>query len=144
MNIKLALTGLALTGALGLSTIAPAKADGAASTRNIFLGAAALIAGVAIESNVARKNASANNVQGYLQDGSTVYQDGHVVDRNGQSYYPGNEGQQVSCNGQSCYVTNNGQTAYDNGSYGNGYNNGSYRNDGRNNGNRNGWNGNQH
>ncbi len=140
MNIKLALTGLALTGALGLSTVAPAKADGAASTRNIFFGAAALIAGVAIESNVARKNAAANNVQGYLQDGSTVYQDGRVVDRNGQTYYPGNQGQAVSCNGQSCWVTNNGQTAYNNGSYGNGsYGNTWNRNDGRN-----GWNGNRH
>lgn len=139
MNIKLALTGLALTVTLGLSTVAPAKADGAASTRNIFLGAAALIAGVAIESNVARKNNQANTVTGYLQDGSTVFADGHVVDRNGQSYYPGNNGQQVSCNGQSCYVSNNGQ-GYGSGQYGQ-Y--GQYGRNDRGRGNDGGWNGNR-
>ncbi len=113
MNVKLALTGLALSTTLALSSMAPAKADGAASTRNIIIGAAALAAGIAIESNVARKNAAAESVQGYLPDGSTVYQDGRVVNRNGQSYYPGNDGQQVSCNGQSCWITNNGgQAAY--------------------------------
>ncbi len=119
MNIKFALTGLALTSTLALSTIAPAKADGAASTRNLILGAAALVAGVAIEQNVARKNAQAGSVQGYLPDGSTVYQDGHVVAPNGQSYYPGNDGQQVSCNVQSCWLSNDGsQAAYTQGQYG--------------------------
>ena len=124
MNIKHALTALALTATIGLSTAAPAKADGAASTRNIIFGATALLAGIAIESNVAHKNAQANTVQGYLQDGSTVYADGYVVDRNGNGYYPGNNGQQVACNNDSCAITN--QQGY----YGNyhGSNNGNYTN----------------
>ena len=132
MKITSILTASVLTAAMGVATIAPAKADGAASTRNIILGAAALVAGVAIESNVARKNAQANNVQGYLPDGSPVYQDGHVVAPNGQTYYPGNNGQQISCNGQNCYASNtNGNGGYyanNGGNYGN--NGGYYGNNG--------------
>jgi hypothetical protein len=90
---------------LGLATVAPAKADGAASTRNIILGIGALAAGIAIESNVAHKNAVANTVEGYTPSGSTVYEDGHVVLPNGQTYYPGNYGQSIACNGGSCMIS---------------------------------------
>jgi hypothetical protein len=105
-KLQLTLAALAAAGTLSLTTMAPASADSAASTRNIILGAAA-IAGIAIESNVARKNAQANSISGYLPDGSSVYGDGHVVARNGYSYYPGNNGQTVSCSGQSCSVAYN-------------------------------------
>src|SRR5271169_3747888 len=84
-----AMLGLAI---LATTAMQPAKADGAASTRNIILGAAALITGIAVESNVAHKNQVANTVVGYLPNGGTVYQNGRVVLPNGQSYYPGQYG----------------------------------------------------
>jgi hypothetical protein len=104
------------------ATMQPAKADGAASTRNIILGAAALVAGVAIESNAAHKHQVANTIQGYLPDGSVVYDDGHVVLPNGQVYYPGNYGQTIACSNQTCYLSGgNGSAPYGGGGpyYGN-------------------------
>lgn len=110
----------------------PAKADGAASTRNIILGAAALIAGFAISSNVAHKRQLASTIVGYLPDGSPVYADGHVVLPDGSTYYPGNYGQTISCNGTACYLSGgNGYSGYDgNGGYNgsNPYNTGAYNN----------------
>ncbi len=103
-KLTLSLTTLALVASLGLASIAPASADQAAATRNTILGIGALIAGIAIESNVAHKNAQANTVQGYTQNGAAVYQDGHVVEPNGASYYPGNVGQSLACNSGDCYV----------------------------------------
>ena len=100
------LAGLALFGILTTSLAAPALADGAASTRNI-IGAAAAIIGIATAVNVSNKNRVANTVEGYLPDGSVVFEDGHVVDRNGNSWYPGNQGEQIACNGQSCVITSN-------------------------------------
>ena len=97
------LAGLALFGILTTSLAAPALADGAASTRNI-IGAAAAIIGIATAVNVSNKNRVANTVEGYLPDGSVVFEDGHVVDRNGNSWYPGNQGEQIACNGQSCDI----------------------------------------
>ena len=113
-KLMIPLTTIALAATFGLASIAPASADQAAATRNTILGAAALIAGIAIESNVAHKNAVANTVEGYTQNGATVYQDGHVVEPNGQSYYPGNEGQQISCDGNGgCGISgNNGYANY--------------------------------
>ena len=108
---------MALTLGFG-STVKPAAADQAAATRNEILGAAAAIAIGLTVANVSHKNAVANTVQGYLPNGSTVYGNGEVVNPNGQGYYPGNYGQQVSCNGGYCSVSGNG--AYN----GNGYNNG--------------------
>src|SRR5664279_2989318 len=102
-KLQLTLAAVAAAGTLSLSTMAPAYADGAASTRNILLGAAAL-AGIAIESNVAHKKAQANTISGYLPDGSAVYGDGHVVNANGYSYYPGNNGQNVSCDNGRCNI----------------------------------------
>jgi hypothetical protein len=121
MRLPIILTSTALTAAMGLTTLTPAKADGATSTRNIIIGAAALVAGVAIESNVAHKNRLANTLQGYLPDGGVVYGDGRIVEPDGQTYYPGNNGQQVACNGQYCSISNTGNYG---GSYGynqNGY-----------------------
>jgi hypothetical protein len=105
------------------SAVQPARADGAASTRAIILGAAALVAGVAINANVAHKRQLASTVVGYLPDGSTVYADGHVMLTNGQTYYPANYGQEVACSNNSCYITGgNGNGPYyaNNGQYNNG------------------------
>lgn len=122
--VRSSLAALALAGMLATATAAPARADGAASTRTIIAGLAAAAA-IATIVNVDNKNAEANRVVGYLQDGSTVYADGRVVARNGYAWYPGNNGQTVSCNGQQCYLTanNSGYTSYNNG-YNGGYNSG--------------------
>jgi hypothetical protein len=69
-KLFLSLGTLGLAASLGFATIAPASADQAAVTRNTILGAAALIAGIAIESNVANKNAQAAAQQGYYDNGS--------------------------------------------------------------------------
>lgn len=131
--LRTTLAGLALTAVAMTSVVAPARADGASTTRTI-IGVAAAVAGIATAVNVEHKHAVANQVVGYLSDGSTVYADGHVVSPNGQSWYPGNQGQQIACNGQSCSVYQNGQyTGYNNGGY-NPYNNGGYYNNGYNNG----------
>lgn len=98
-KIATALTATAFALSLALGSAAPARADGAASTRNIILGVGAAAAGVMVESNVARKRKAHNTVRGYTRNGGTVYQDGHVVNRNGTSYYPSSYGRTVSCNG---------------------------------------------
>ncbi len=140
-KLQLTLAAIAAAGTLSISTMAPASADSAASTRNIILGAAA-IAGIAIEANVAHKNAQANAISGYLPDGSAVYGDGHVVAGNGYSYYPGNNGQNVSCGDGRCSIGYTGQTnnGYNGNRYnGNGYNGNSFANDANRTG-RNNWN----
>lgn len=104
-KLQLGLAALAVAGTLSLTMPTPALADGAASTRNIIFGAAA-IAGIAIEANVAHKNAQANRISGYLPNGSAVYGDGHVTNRDGSTYYPANYGQNVSCNNGNCSVAN--------------------------------------
>jgi hypothetical protein len=105
-----AMLGMAI---LATSAMQPARADGAASTRNIILGAAALIAGAAIESNAAHKRQVANSVVGYLPDGAVVYQDGRVVLPNGRTYYPGQYGQTVACSNNTCYISGgNGNAPY--------------------------------
>lgn len=111
-NIIRIITTVALAASFGLASIAPASADQAAANRNTWLGVAALVAGIAIESNVANKNAQANTVQGYTRDGSTVYDDGHVVTPNGQSYYPGNQNQSIDCNGGNCAIGGNAWNGY--------------------------------
>ncbi len=122
--LRSTVAALALCGVMVTSMQAPARADGAASTRTI-IGAAALIAGIATAVNVAHKDQVANTVEGYLPDGSVVYEDGHVVARNGYSWYPGNQGEQIACNGQACTIYANGNQGYGNGYYGNGsYGNG--------------------
>lgn len=74
----------------------PAAADGAASTRNIILGAAAVVAGVIIYNNVRHKHMQHDTVVGYTRDGGTVYADGRIVYPNGNVLYTGNR------SGQRC------------------------------------------
>jgi hypothetical protein len=112
-KLSTSITALALAAGFSLATIAPASADQAAATRNEILGGLALIAGIATAVNVSNKNAQANTVEGYTRDGGTVYADGHVVLPDGQSYYPGNENQSISCSNGNCAV-------YGNNGYGNG------------------------
>ena len=107
------ISAIALAAAFSFATIAPASADQAAATRNDILGGLALIAGVATAVNVSNKNAQANTLQGYTPNGDTVFQDGHVVMQDGQSYYPGNDNQSISCNNGNCAI-------YDNNASGNG------------------------
>ncbi len=112
-KLTISITAVALALGFGFATIAPASADQAAASRNEILGGLALLAGVATAVNVSHKRALANTVQGYTQSGATVYRDGHVVDQNGQSYYPGNQNQSISCNNGNCAVYDTGG----NGSY---------------------------
>lgn len=95
----------------------PAAAD--EGTTNTILGIAAAVAIGVTAANVAHKNAVANTVEGYTPDGATVYGDGHVVLPNGQSYYPGNYGQSIACNGGNCDIS--GGNGYYNGYQGYGY-----------------------
>ena len=85
--------------ALG-AAIAPAKAD----TTSTLLITAAAVAALMTGINVAEKNAKANQLVGYLPNGNAVYADGHVVARNGQIWYPGNQGENIQCNGGQCYI----------------------------------------
>ena len=113
---------MAATLAFGL-TVKPAAADQAAATRNTIFGIAAAIAIGVTAANVAHKNAVANTVEGYTPDGGTVYGNGLVALPNGQSYYPGNYNQSISCNDGSCVVSGsayNGNGYDGNGYYGNG------------------------
>ncbi len=119
--VRSALTALGLGATLATSMAAPAMAD-QTSTRNIILGAAAAI-GIATAVNVEHKHQLATTVQGYLPDGSTVYQDGHVVSQNGQTWYPGNYGQNVACSNQYCTISGGNGYGYGYNGYGNnGYN----------------------
>jgi hypothetical protein len=127
--LRSTLAACALFATIVTATALPAKAAGSSTTRTILESIAA-IAIVATVVNVQHKNAVANNLVGYLSNGDPVYQDGHVVAPNGQSWYPSQYGQSVNCNGNNCYLTaaNNNQgynSGYNNGYNGyNGYNNG--------------------
>jgi len=134
MKNKLAMAALAalMTTTLALASVQPARADQAASTRNTIIGIGAFIAGALIAANVSSKNAAANTVVGNTRDGATVYEDGHVVDRNGYSYYPGNDGQTVSCNNGYCTIDGNGNTYAGNQYNGNQYNANGYNANGYN------------
>lgn len=81
-------------------TIQPAKAD----TTSTLLITAAAVAALMTGINVAEKNAKANQLVGYLPNGSPVYADGHVVARTGQVWYPGNQGENIQCNGGQCMI----------------------------------------
>ena len=86
--VRSTLAAVALAGVLGGAVSAPASAN--TGTTNTILGIAAGIAAIATVENVEHKNAVANTVEGYTRDGGTVYEDGHVVTRDGRSWYPGN------------------------------------------------------
>jgi hypothetical protein len=104
------------------SAVQPARAD---TTTTLIITAAAAV-GLMTAINVAQKNAKAHQVVGYFPDGSTVYADGHVVTRGGQTWYPGNYGENIACNGQQCYVAGPNGVGYGGSAppYGNGYPNG--------------------
>lgn len=97
--------------ALG-AAIQPAKAD----TTSTLLISAAAVAALMTGINVAEKNAKANQLVGYLPNGSPVYADGHVVARNGAVWYPGNQGENIACNGYQCTIVgaNMGYGGYEN------------------------------
>lgn len=85
--------------AFGFS-IQPAKADTTSTVLITAAAVAALMTGI----NVAEKNAKANQLVGYLPNGSRVYADGHVVARTGAVWYPGNQGENIQCNGYQCMI----------------------------------------
>lgn len=68
----------------------------------ILIGAAVAAAATAI--NVNNKNQKANTLIGYLANGDRVYADGHVVTRNGGTYYPGDHGQTLQCQDMRCAI----------------------------------------
>jgi hypothetical protein len=86
---KIALA-LLLVCSLFLGYRQPAAADGAASTRNIILGAAALAAVIALSSNARHSRVSVNAVVGDTGDGGVVYGDGRVVYPSGDVLYVSN------------------------------------------------------
>ena len=99
-TLRAAVAALVIAAVAFTSTVRPARAD---TTTTILITAAA-VAALATGINVASKNAKAHTVVGYLQNGSVVFADGHVLAPNGQSWYPGNYGQGIACNGQYCAI----------------------------------------
>lgn len=87
-----------------LMFVGPGAAPARANTTSTLLlvGAAAALISTAI--NVSNKNRQANTLVGYLSNGDRVYADGHVVTRDGQTYYPGDHGQTLQCQNQRCTV----------------------------------------
>src|SRR5579864_9102170 len=81
------LVAAAVALALIVGVARPVYADGAASTRNIILGAAAAVAGVILYNNIHQKQVAHNTVVGYTQNGGTVYADGRIVYPNGTVVY---------------------------------------------------------
>ncbi len=98
--VRSAVAALVVSSMAVVSAAQPAKAD---TTSTLIITAAAAV-GLMTAVNVAQKNAKAHQVVGYLPDGSTVYADGHVVARSGQTWYPGNYGETIACNGPQCSV----------------------------------------
>lgn len=128
--LRSGVAALALGGILASAAALPARAD-TTTTRNIIYGAAAAGAALTLY-NVEHKRQLATTVQGYLPDGSAVYKDGHVVSRNGRTWYPGNYGQTVACSNQYCTINGSGNYGYGYGGYNNagyGYNDGYSRYD---------------
>ena len=119
-NVYRAVGASVMAAAIALGT-APKPAAANEGTTNTILGVAAAIALGVTAANVSHKNAVANTVEGYTPNGETVYQDGHVVLPNGQSYYPGNNNQSIACDNGACDISGGGpQYGY------NGYNGGYY------------------
>lgn len=86
-----------------LMVAAPVQQARANTTSTLILiGAAVAAAATAI--NVSSKNAKANDLVGYLSNGDRVYADGHVVTRNGGTYYPGDHGRTLQCQNQRCQI----------------------------------------
>lgn len=86
-----------------LMVAAPAQQARANTTSTLILiGAAVAAAATAI--NVSNKNAKAHDLVGYLSNGDRAYADGHVVTRNGGTYYPGDHGQTLQCQNMRCTI----------------------------------------
>jgi hypothetical protein len=79
---------------------APARAS-KSTTSTILIGVAAA-ATLLTAVNASNRNRNANTTVGYMSNGDRVYQDGHVMQRNGQTYYPSDRGQTLQCNGRTC------------------------------------------
>jgi hypothetical protein len=102
------LVAAAVALALIVGVARPAYADGAASTRNIILGAAAAVAGVILYNNIHKKQVAHNTVVGYTRDGGTVYADGRIVYPNGTVVYTANgSNQRCAWDGSQSYCPNN-------------------------------------
>ena len=130
--VRSGLAALALGGVLTTATTVPALADGKTTTRDIIYGVAAAAAAITLY-NVEQKHHAASTIQGYLPDGSAVYQDGRVVSPNGSSWYPAGNGESVACSNGYCtlsggygYGGNSNTGNYNGGYYNGGYYNGSY------------------
>ena len=118
MRLTTILGAGAMAAVIAVGAARPATAD-EQTTQTIILGAAAVVTGVAIEANVARKARLANTIVGYTPYGAAVYADNHVVLPNGYSYYPNNVGQTIACNGGACTINGAGpsNTGYAYGGY---------------------------
>ena len=82
---------------------APAQPARANTTSTLLIGAAAAAAAFTAI-NVTNKNKKANTLVGHLRNGDAVYADGHVIRRNGAKYYPGDNGQTLSCSNMQCSI----------------------------------------
>ena len=104
-----------LIASFSLTSAQPARADGAAFTRNIIIGGVLAAAGIIIGRNVAHKAQLASTIVGYTQDGATVYADGRVVREvygPASAYYPNDHGQQIACRNMLCTIYSGNPTAY--------------------------------
>jgi hypothetical protein len=100
-NLRTSITAALIVALVGLS--APAQPAKASTVSTLLIGAAA--AAVALTAvNVTNKNNKANSLSGYLPNGDAVYADGHVTQRSGAKYYPGDHGQTLQCANQRCRV----------------------------------------
>jgi hypothetical protein len=75
---------------VGFTHPLPARADGAASTRNIILAGVAIAAAIIISNNIRHKQLAHDTVVGRTADGGIVYADGRVVYPNGDVLYTSN------------------------------------------------------
>jgi hypothetical protein len=107
-NVR-AIVATALVSAMALgSGVQTARAD----TTSTLLITAAAVAALMTGINVAQKNAKANTLVGYMPNGAPVYADGGVVAPNGKKWYPGNYGENISCNSGRCYIVGVGANGY--------------------------------
>ncbi|HXM18433.1 MAG TPA: hypothetical protein VN934_06435 [Candidatus Tumulicola sp.] len=106
---------LALVFSMLAGTMSQTRADSAAVTRNLILGAAAVAAGIIIYNNYQHKVAQANTVVGYTRDGGVIYGDGRVVYPNSgnvTTYLSNNGSQPCTFNGYGTRCAPTHLTAY--------------------------------
>lgn len=94
--IKRIYTGV-VAGAIALSMLAGPLAQPAAastgSTYTLIESGLALIGGIILYNNYEHKRQAATTIVGYTRNGGTVYGDGRIVMPNGETIYPGRNGQ---------------------------------------------------